>query len=52
MKKFFASGKVKQAIDRGRKRQNDILLVKAMNTSLANNFVSDFTSLIIVVPHE
>ena len=40
---------VKQDIDRGRKRLNDVLLEKAKNMSLANNFVTDLTSLVVVI---
>merc|ERR1711874_9683 len=49
MKRFFAYVKVKQEIERGRKRLNDILLEKAKNMSLANNFVTDLTSLVVVI---
>ena len=41
--------KVKQDIDRGRKRLNEVLLERAKNMSLANNFVTDLTSLVVVI---
>jgi len=49
MKRFFAYVTIKQDIERGRKRLNDILLEKAKNMSLANNFVTDLTSLVVVI---
>ena len=49
MKKFFTFVKVKQDIDRGLQRQNDVLLERAKNMSLANNFVTDLTSLVVVI---
>ena len=49
MKRFFAYVTIKQDIARGRKRLNDILLEKAKNMSLANNFVTDLTSLVVVI---
>ena len=52
MKKFFAYLKVKQDINRGRKRQNEVLLERAKNMSLANNFVTDLTSLVVFIKPE
>jgi len=52
IKKFFAYLKVKQYIRKGRLHQNNILLDRARNMSLANNFVTDLTSLVVVIQPE
>ena len=49
MKRFFAFLKIKQDIKSGRMHQNQVLLEKAKNMSLANNFVTDLTSLVVVI---
>ena len=49
MKRFFAFLKIKQDIKRGNMHQNQVLLEKAKNMSLANNFVTDLTSLVVVI---
>ena len=49
MKKFFAYLRIKQDIKGGRLHQNDVVLERAKNMSLANNFVTDLTSLVVVI---
>ena len=52
IKRFFAYMKVKQYIKKGRLHHNDVLLERAKNLSLANNFVTDLTSLVVVIEPE
>ena len=49
MKKFLAYEKIKQDIKNGQQRQREALLEKAKNMSLAHNFVTDLTSLVVVL---
>ena len=49
MKKFYAFLKIKQDIARGKLCQNATVLERAKNMSLANNFVTDLTSLVVVI---
>merc|ERR1712088_970009 len=52
IKRFFAYLRIKQDIKGGRLHKNDVLLEKAKNMSLANNFVTDLTSLVVVIEPE
>merc|ERR1712226_797550 len=52
IKRFFAYLKVKQYIKTGQLHHNDVLLERAKNLSLANNFVTDLTSLVVVIEPE
>ena len=52
MKKFLAYLKIKQLLKKGRLHQNEAQLELAKNMSLANNFVTDLTSLVVVIEPE
>ena len=50
MKKYYAYLQVKQDIARWNRYKSEAAKERAINTSLANNFVSEFTSLLVVLP--
>ena len=52
MKKFFAHLKIKQDIKRGKLCQNALVLERAKKMSLANNFATELTSLVLKIEGE
>ena len=50
MKKYYAYLQVKVAIGRWNRYKSEGSKERAIKTSIANNFVSEFTSLLVVLP--
>ena len=50
MKKYYAYSQVKQDIARWSRSKSEAAKKRAIKTSLDNNFVSEFTSLLVVLP--